>query len=526
MFCTNCGEKNLTKGAFCSNCGTKIPQTQPEVDIAENLQTQPEADVVEAPQTQPETDVAGVPQTQPEADIAEVPQAQPEADIAEVPQAQPEADIAEVPQDPPEADIVGIPQTQPEADVTEIPQTQPKADITETPQAQPEKMHYQKGVIAAAIVVVLLALGLGAVSLMNRQPDDTPDYIITTENGQGDPAAQEPPATPDDIEFERITAENISDFVTLGQYLGIEFEPLSTEVTDEEIDDRISQTLSRFAQQAEVTDRAVQNGDFTLIDFAGFHDGVQFDGGTAEGFELHIGSGQFIPGFEEQIIGHYIGDEFNVYVTFPEEYHAPDLAGADVIFVINLRGIAEAIEPELTEEFVSDNFGVATIAEFRERIHEELITEKEQLAEQNILSSVWAQIMQGSTVHRIPQDMLNVAMERSLHEMENFAAMFGMDLESLASEMFGMTLDDYIESQIIPNAENSIRQDLVVKAIAFAEGIEISDAEFDAGAERFTEEFGFESVADFIELNGRDAIIMQLTVEKVIEIVTTNAIAI
>ena len=122
--------------------------------------------------------------------------------------------------------------------------------------------------------------------------------------------------------------------------------------------------------------------------------------------------------------------------------------------------------------------------------------------------------------------MLNTAVERALFEQEQFAQWFGMDLESLASEFFGMPLEDFIEMQIVPNAEVSVRQDMVVKAIAFAEGIEISDVEIDTGAERFAEELGFRSAEEFIEMNSRDAIKMQLIVEQVIEIVTANAIAI
>ena len=325
---------------------------------------------------------------------------------------------------------------------------------------------------------------------------------------------------------ERVTARTISNYVTLGQYLGIEFEPLSTEVTDEDIEERIRQTLAGHSERIEVTDRAVQDGDFVLIDFAGFHDGVQFEGGTAEEFELHIGSGQFIPGFEEQIIGHNIGDEFNVYVTFPEEYHAPDLAGEDVIFEINLRGITEAVEPELTAEFVSENFDGLTIAEFRDQIFLDLQTEKEQAAEDDKTSAIWTQIMENSTIHRLPQSELEAAILRELDEQAQFAQWFGMDLPTLAAEWFNMSYADFLEFEIRPRAENAVSRDLVVRAIAFAEGISISNAEIDAGAERFAEEFGFDSAAEFIEINGRDTIRLQLMVEKVIELIKANAVAV
>ena len=325
---------------------------------------------------------------------------------------------------------------------------------------------------------------------------------------------------------ERVTARTISNYVTLGQYLGIEFEPLSTEVTDEDIEERISQTLSGFSERVEVTDRAVQNGDFVLIDYSGFHDGVQFEGGTDEGFELHIGSGQFIPGFEEQIIGRNIGEEFDIYITFPEEYHAPDLAGADAIFTIKLWEITESVEPELTAEFVSENFDGETIEEFRNRIREDLQTEKVQAAEDGKRSAVWAEIMQGSTIHRLPQSEVDEAMLRELAEQAQFAEWFGMDLPTMAAEWFGMSYSDFLEFEIRPRAEGAVSRDLVIRAIAFEEGIDISNAEINAAAERFAEEFGFESAAQFIEINGRDAIRLQLLVESVLDLVIANAVAI
>ncbi|MCL2873540.1 MAG: trigger factor [Defluviitaleaceae bacterium] len=324
---------------------------------------------------------------------------------------------------------------------------------------------------------------------------------------------------------ERVTARNISNYVTLGQYLGIEYEPISIEVTDEDVEDRINSTLGGFVEQVEVTDRAVRDGDVVIIDFAGFQDGVQFPGGTAEEQRLHIGSGQFIPGFEEQIIGYYIGDEFDIYLTFPEDYHAEELAGADVIFTINLREIIEEIIPELTDEFVSENFGV-TVTEYRNQVRETLQAEREDAAENGRINAIWSMIMDNATIHRLPQNELNEAMERSLIEQENFAAMFGMNLASLASDFYGMTISEFIEFEIRPMAEQSVSQDLVLRAIAFTEGIDISDAELNEGAARFAEEFEFESAAQFIELNGRDIIRLQLITERVLELVLANAVAV
>jgi len=323
---------------------------------------------------------------------------------------------------------------------------------------------------------------------------------------------------------ERVTARNISSYVTLGQFLGIEYEPMSTEVTDDDIEERISSVLSDMATQVEITDRAVVDGDVVMIDFAGFHDGYQFDGGTADNQQLSIGSGQFIPGFEEQIIGHYIGDEFDIYVTFPEDYHAPDLAGADVVFTINLLSIMGEVIPELTAEFVSESFDGLTVAQYRDRIREELQAERDQAAEHGRINSVWASIMENATIHRLPQSELNLAMERSLVEQENFAAMFGMNLASFSADFYGMTLAEFIEFEIRPQAEQAVSQDLVLRAIAFNQGINVSDADVNEGAARFAEEFGFDSAAQFIELNGRDVIRLQLITERVLDLVMEHAI--
>jgi len=323
-----------------------------------------------------------------------------------------------------------------------------------------------------------------------------------------------------------VTDLNIFEFVTLGQYRGIEFDYIAVEpVTDADVDALIEEHMSQAVEMVEITDRAVAEGDTVTIDFAGYHDGIAFEGGTAHGFDLMIGSGRFIPGFEEQIIGHNVGDEFDIHLSFPEDYFAPELAGQDVIFKITLHAITIESIPELTDEFLQENLGIASIEEYRTIIHDQLTADRQFDVENTIKAQLWRAVMDNATIHKVPEGEVDSRIETSLEEVEFYAAMYGLELEDLINQVTGMTMDEFIRLEVIPSAVRDVSHELVLRAVAAQAGLVVSQDEFDESVRGFIEQFGFESEEQFFETHGEQSVRMALLSEKVIEFVLEHAVA-
>ena len=328
------------------------------------------------------------------------------------------------------------------------------------------------------------------------------------------------------VSGEEVTADNISQFITLGQYLGVIYDAVVAEaVTDKAIDERVSSELSQWTQQVEVTDRPAQHGDTVLIDFEGFVGDVAFDGGYAEGADLTIGSGQFIPGFEEQIIGHKIGEEFDINVTFPSDYaNSPDLAGQPAVFKIALHAILMNILPDLTDEFVQENLYMSSVSEYRISIKEQIEQERLQEADNNVKNQIWNTILNDATIHQYPQSEIDFRMQMALGEIEYMAMMYGVDSSEIIMQYTGMTYDDYIEYQLKPSATDDVRFDLVLRAIAAKEGISISDEEFNEAVAGFVVEYGYEDEEHFLTSVGRHSVYLVLISPLIEELVMSSAV--
>jgi len=326
---------------------------------------------------------------------------------------------------------------------------------------------------------------------------------------------------------EEVTEANIFDFVLLGNYIGIEYNATSASaVTEEEIDAAINEQMSMAADVVEVTDRPVDRGDTVVIDYDGSVNGVAFEGGAAEQAELVIGSGQFIPGFEEQIIGRNVGEEFDIHVTFPEDYYSEELAGAGAVFRIVLHNIFAESYPELTDGFVMDYFGIETVAELRASTRAQLAIDKELEAENDVRYQVWNVIFQDSKVLKYPNSEVDFRIERAMMEFYYYSEMYGMDVADLIYQMTeGMSYDEFIEQEMRPGAISDVAQDLVLRAIGVKEGLTVSEEEFQQGVERLVAEYGYESAEQFLEINGEKAVQIALLSEKVIGLLLEHAIA-
>lgn len=311
--------------------------------------------------------------------------------------------------------------------------------------------------------------------------------------------------------------------VTLGQYKGIEVPKTSVEVTEEEINEEIDNAREQNARIISVEDRAVKDGDMTIIDFEGFVDGVAFEGGKGENHNLTIGSGQFIPGFEEQLIGAEIGKEIDVNVTFPEEYHAEDLAGKPAVFKVTVKEIKEKQLPELDEDFVQDVCDFDTVDEYKADVEAKIKERKESEAKSKKEDAVIEKIVENSQME-IPDAMLETQVAQMADEFAMRIKQQGLTLEQYF-KFTGLT-PEVMKQQLEPTAMKRIQTRLVLEAVVSAENIEVSDAEMNEEFEKMAKLYNME-IEKINELMGdaeKNSMKQDLAVQKAVDLVVEAAV--
>ena len=277
--------------------------------------------------------------------------------------------------------------------------------------------------------------------------------------------------------------------VTVKDYIGMEIEKTVEEVTDEEVDNEINMVRERNSREIEITDRAVENGDTVIFDYAGYCDGVAFDGGTAEKQSLLIGSGHFIPGFEEQIVGKTIGEEFDVNVTFPEEYHAEELAGKAATFKCKLHGINKIELPELDDDFAKDVSEFDTFAEYKADVKAKIEKRHETNADMQVENTIMTKLIE-ALEDEIPETMFEAEVENCVRDYDNNLRMRGLDLNTYF-KYTGLDLDK-LREQMRPQAENQVKGRLILEKIAALEGIAPSEEDINAEYEKLAEMYHIE----------------------------------
>ena len=273
--------------------------------------------------------------------------------------------------------------------------------------------------------------------------------------------------------------------VVLGQYKGLSAVKTSPEVTDAMVQEAIDAERKRNARIIDIDDRPAQMGDTTNIDFDGYLDGERFDGGFAEGVKLELGSGSFVPGFEEQVVGMEIGELKDIFITFPENY-APELAGKSVVFKVKLHGICVEELPELDDEFVQDISELSTVDEYIASLREDLADRAKESSESSFYSAIMTQACDNMTVE-VPEILIAAKIDELLH---NYAANFGMSDPKITTEeiMQMMGLDQAaVDANVRPIAIVQVKQELLIAAVIEAEGIEVSDEEFKEYLEKTAE---------------------------------------
>jgi len=279
--------------------------------------------------------------------------------------------------------------------------------------------------------------------------------------------------------------------VTLGEYKGLEVEEQSVEVTDEDVDQEIEQIRQRHAELIVKEEGKVEEGDTAVIDFEGFHDGVAFDGGKGENHSLEIGSGQFIPGFEEKLIGKEVGEEADIDLTFPEDYHAEDLAGKDVVFKVKINELKTKELPELDDEFAKDvDDEVETLEDLKKKKREELEAQRKQNAENEKRESLIQQASDNAQVD-IPDAMVETEVEQMVREFEQQLQMQGMTLEMYTQ--FSGQDEDALKEQMKEDAAKRVKTNLTLEAIVEAENLEASEEDVNAELDKMASMYGIEA---------------------------------
>lgn len=277
--------------------------------------------------------------------------------------------------------------------------------------------------------------------------------------------------------------------VTLGDYKGLEVEKTQVSVSEEEIDKEVDRERENNSRMLDIDDRAVENGDMIKLDFEGFVDGVAFEGGKGTDYPLTIGSGSFIPGFEEQLIGAKLGEETEVNVTFPEEYQAKDLAGKAAVFKCKVNEIKVKELPEADDEFAKDVSEFDTLAEYRDDIRAKLLERKTQEAKREKERKALDKAVENATME-IPDAMINEQVRRIADDFARRLQTQGLSMEQYM-QFTGMTPDSYME-QVRPEALKRIKNSLVLEAIAKAEDIQISDEQVDEEIKKMAESYKME----------------------------------
>jgi len=311
--------------------------------------------------------------------------------------------------------------------------------------------------------------------------------------------------------------------VTLGQYKGVEVAKADMEVTEEEIDADIAKERENSARTITVEDRPVKDGDETVIDFEGFVDGVAFEGGKGEDYPLTIGSGAFIPGFEEALIGAEIGVETDVNVTFPEDYQAADLAGKAAVFKCTVKEIKEKELPELDDEFASEVSEFETFAEYKEDVKAKIAARKEEAAKSAKEDAVVEAVIANAQMD-IPEAMIETQQRQMVDDFAQRIQSQGLTMEQYM-QFTGMDAATLM-AQTRPQAEKRIQSRLVLEAVVAAEGIEASEEDLNEEIQKMADAYKMEAekIVELLGENGKKQVAEDVCIGKAVKFLVENAV--
>ena len=361
--------------------------------------------------------------------------------------------------------------------------------------------------------------------------EDAIDIVFPEEYPAAIDALELSPIDRPSIDVEEISKDNglvlvvqveVKPVFALGQYKGIEVAKVAYTVSDEDVEKELKNLQERASRLVD-TDKEIENGDTANIDFEGFKDGVAFDGGKAEGHDLVIGSGAFIPGFEEQLVGKKAGEEVDVEVTFPEDYHAEDLAGAPVVFKVKVNAVKVKELPELDDEFAKDTTEFESLEELRADLKAKAEKEAAEKAKAEERNAVVEKAVANTEVE-IPATMIESQIDSSIMELNYSLQYQGFSIEQLL-EMTGKTMQE-LRDEKREDAEKAVKASLVIDAIATAENVTVSDEEVGAEVSKMAEAYNMtvEQITEALKQTDLDDIKGQLRITKAIDLLVENAV--
>ena len=308
--------------------------------------------------------------------------------------------------------------------------------------------------------------------------------------------------------------------VSLGEYKGLEVSKDEVKVEESEIEAELNRLQQRFAELVVKEEGTVENGDTAVIDFEGFKDGVAFEGGKGENYPLEIGSGSFIPGFEEQLVGMAVEESKDITVTFPENYGAEDLAGAEAVFKVTVHEIKAKTLPEINDDLIKDAEikEVETVEAYKEYVNKNLTTQKENDAERKFENDVLTKLTENTPVE-IPEVMVSDEVDSMVNDFAQRLASQGFPLDQYY-QMTGLT-EEALREQMQPEAKTKVHVRLVLDAIANAENIEVNDEDVEKEYQNIADQYGME-VDKVKEVINKDALVYDLRLQKAVTLVKEN----
>ncbi len=321
-------------------------------------------------------------------------------------------------------------------------------------------------------------------------------------SGEPEQEVQQEAAQDAGLRLTTVSAADMDNYITLGDYKGIEVTAAAEEVTDDQVEAMLRADMENNAQEVEDENAVIENGDIANINYEGTKDGVAFDGGTAEDYDLNIGSGTFIEGFEEGLLGAKKGEERDLNLTFPEEYPSEELAGQAVVFHVKVNAIKRP--PEMTDDWVKENTSYQTVDEYKEGIRKDYQAQRKESAQIEAKSNAWNQVSEASEIKEYPEADLEKGRQGYQELMEQFAKQQGMTVDELLQTQ-GMSQEDF-DAEKEEYAKTMVKQNLIVQAILDKEGITFESEAGQQALEAFLQEQGGLTLEELKEQYGEQAV--------------------
>lgn len=316
-----------------------------------------------------------------------------------------------------------------------------------------------------------------------------------------------------DLASKKIETENI----TISQYDGVEIEKVDkpAEITEKDIDGQMDAIIQQNASFEDVKDRSVEMGDFVTIDFTGKMDGKEFDGGSATDYQVEVGAGMMIEGFEESLVGHDVKDSYTWKGKFPEDYGNEEFNGKDVAFDITVKAIQTQNLPEINDKFVQSISDTSkTVEEYRDEVKKDMQEMADEQYESTVINVAWNTVLENAEVKKYPEGRIDEFTEKLIQNYKDQAKVYELEYEEFLEQYMNSTVEEF-EKQAAESAEFLAKQELVVDAIAEAEEIKVSDKEFDEHCQSIVDQYGYQSKEELIEDAGEEDLRFTAKMDKV-----------